>query len=45
MCHTDLLVRNSRPESLPAVLGHESAGIVREAGSESATSPPATRRS
>ena len=22
MCHTDLLVRDSRPESLPAVLGH-----------------------
>jgi aryl-alcohol dehydrogenase len=34
MCHTDLLVRDSRPESLPAVLGHEGAGIVRETGSE-----------
>jgi aryl-alcohol dehydrogenase len=34
MCHTDLLVRDSRPESLPAVLGHEGAGIVREVGSE-----------
>ena len=33
MCHTDLLVRDSRPDSLPAVLGHEGAGIVREAGS------------
>jgi aryl-alcohol dehydrogenase len=33
MCHTDLLVRDSRPESLPAVLGHEGAGIVRETGS------------
>ncbi len=33
MCHTDLLVRDSRPESLPAVLGHEGAGIVREIGS------------
>jgi aryl-alcohol dehydrogenase len=32
MCHTDLLVRDSRPESLPAVLGHEGAGIVREVG-------------
>jgi aryl-alcohol dehydrogenase len=34
MCHTDLLVRDSRPGSLPAVLGHEGAGIVRETGSE-----------
>jgi aryl-alcohol dehydrogenase len=34
MCHTDLLVRDSRPASLPAVLGHEGAGIVRETGSE-----------
>ena len=34
MCHTDLLVRDSRPDSLPAVLGHEGAGIVREVGSE-----------
>ena len=33
MCHTDLLVRDSRPHSLPAVLGHEGAGIVRETGS------------
>jgi aryl-alcohol dehydrogenase len=33
MCHTDLLVRDSRPGSLPAVLGHEGAGIVRETGS------------
>jgi aryl-alcohol dehydrogenase len=34
MCHTDLLVRDSRPESLPAVLGHEGAGVVREVGSK-----------
>jgi aryl-alcohol dehydrogenase len=34
MCHTDLLVRDSRPASLPAVLGHEGAGIVQEVGSE-----------
>lgn len=34
MCHTDLLVRDSRPECLPAVVGHEGAGIVRETGSE-----------
>lgn len=33
MCHTDLLVRDSWPDSLPAVLGHEGAGIVRETGS------------
>ncbi len=33
MCHTDLLVRDSRPDSLPAVLGHEGAGIVRKTGS------------
>jgi aryl-alcohol dehydrogenase len=32
MCHTDLLVRDARPESLPAVLGHEGAGTVREVG-------------
>jgi aryl-alcohol dehydrogenase len=32
MCHTDLLVRDSRPDSLPAVLGHEGAGIVRDTG-------------
>ena len=34
MCHTDLLVRDSRPAVLPAVVGHEGAGVVREAGSE-----------
>jgi aryl-alcohol dehydrogenase len=34
MCHTDLLVRDDRPKCLPAVLGHEGAGIVREAGAE-----------
>ena len=34
MCHTDLLVRDSRPESLPAIVGHEGAGIVREVGGE-----------
>lgn len=33
MCHTDLLVRDDRPAVLPAVLGHEGAGIVREVGS------------
>ena len=34
MCHTDLLVRDSRPAVLPAVVGHEGAGIVREVGAE-----------
>ena len=34
MCHTDLLVRDHRPHSLPTVLGHEGAGVVREVGSE-----------
>jgi aryl-alcohol dehydrogenase len=34
MCHTDLLVRDSRPAVLPAVVGHEGAGVVRETGSE-----------
>jgi aryl-alcohol dehydrogenase len=34
MCHTDLLVRDDRPAVLPAVLGHEGAGIVREVGGE-----------
>jgi aryl-alcohol dehydrogenase len=33
MCHTDLLVRDARPDRLPAVVGHEGAGIVRETGS------------
>jgi aryl-alcohol dehydrogenase len=33
MCHTDLLVRDSRPACLPAVLGHEGAGVVLETGS------------
>jgi aryl-alcohol dehydrogenase len=32
MCHTDLLVRDDRPAVLPAVLGHEGAGRVVEAG-------------
>jgi aryl-alcohol dehydrogenase len=40
MCHTDLLVRDSRPECLPAVLGHEGAGVVRETGSAVAAIAP-----
>ncbi|MGZ4616227.1 MAG: NAD(P)-dependent alcohol dehydrogenase [Actinomycetes bacterium] len=34
MRHTDLLVRDSRPHVLPAIVGHEGAGVVREVGSE-----------
>lgn len=35
MCHTDLSVRDGLlPFPLPAVLGHEGAGIVEEVGSE-----------
>jgi aryl-alcohol dehydrogenase len=43
MCHTDLLVRDDRPGVLPAVLGHEGAGIVREVGSAVATVTPGDR--
>jgi alcohol dehydrogenase len=33
LCHSDLsTIDNSRPRTLPAVLGHEGAGIVAEAG-------------
>jgi alcohol dehydrogenase len=33
LCHSDLsTIDNSRPRSLPAVLGHEGAGIVAELG-------------
>ncbi|MGE0217731.1 NAD(P)-dependent alcohol dehydrogenase [Mycolicibacterium sp.] len=34
MCHTDLLARSLPPEivSLPAVLGHEGAGVVEQVG-------------
>jgi alcohol dehydrogenase len=34
LCHSDLsTIEKQRPRKLPAVLGHESAGIVRELGS------------
>jgi aryl-alcohol dehydrogenase len=34
ICHTDLIVRDQwYPVPLPAVLGHEGAGVVREVGS------------
>ena len=32
MCHTDLSVRDRRPFSSPAVLGHEGAGVVERIG-------------
>lgn len=33
ICHTDLVIRDTGlPPSLPAVLGHEGAGVVEEAG-------------
>jgi alcohol dehydrogenase len=33
LCHSDLsTIDNSRPRSLPAVLGHEGAGVVAEVG-------------
>lgn len=32
MCHTDLMVRDDRPEVLPAILGHEGAGVVEAVG-------------
>ncbi|MGZ4622474.1 MAG: NAD(P)-dependent alcohol dehydrogenase [Blastococcus sp.] len=43
MCHTDLLVRDDRPAVLPAVLGHEGAGIVREVGGSVAGVSPGDR--
>lgn len=40
ICHTDLSVLQNRfPMPLPMVLGHEGAGIIVEAGSESGRSP------
>lgn len=33
MCHTDHVARRTKPEMLPAVLGHEGAGIVEQVGS------------
>lgn len=35
ICHTDLLVRDQvYPTPLPAVLGHEGAGVVEEVGED-----------
>ncbi|MGH6986406.1 MAG: Zn-dependent alcohol dehydrogenase [Caulobacteraceae bacterium] len=41
VCHSDLhFIEGSYPHPLPAVLGHESAGIVEEVGSEVRTVKP-----
>src|ERR671939_981450 len=32
ICHTDLLARDAAPWPLPAVLGHEGAGVVERVG-------------
>ena len=41
VCHSDLhFVEGSYPYSLPAVLGHESAGVVEQVGSEVRTVKP-----
>jgi S-(hydroxymethyl)glutathione dehydrogenase/alcohol dehydrogenase len=44
LCHSDLhFVEGTQPTKLPAVLGHEAAGIVEEVGARSGTSSPAIR--
>src|SRR5215218_10614147 len=41
VCHSDLhFVEGSYPHPLPAVLGHESAGVVEQVGSEVRTVKP-----
>ncbi len=41
VCHSDLhFVEGSYPHALPAVLGHESAGVVEQVGSEVRTVKP-----
>ncbi|MEU3980687.1 NAD(P)-dependent alcohol dehydrogenase [Streptomyces sp. NPDC026672] len=40
MCHTDLLGRAQEPGFLPAVLGHEGAGVVERVGSAVTTVRP-----
>ncbi len=43
ICHTDLIVRDQwYPVPLPAVLGHEGAGVVERVGRRSPGSRPAT---
>ena len=44
VCHTDMAVRDAQlPVPLPAVLGHEGAGIVEEVGSEVTVAKPGDR--
>ena len=44
ICHTDLAVRDGQvPVPLPAVLGHEGAGIVEEVGSAVTVAKPGDR--
>jgi aryl-alcohol dehydrogenase len=44
ICHTDLAVRDAQlPVPLPAVLGHEGAGIVEAVGSEVTAAAPGDR--
>src|SRR5438046_10423473 len=41
VCHSDLhFIEGSYPHPLPAVLGHESAGVVEQVGSEVRTVKP-----
>ncbi len=41
VCHSDLhFIEGSYPHPLPAVLGHESSGIVEQVGSEVRTVKP-----
>ena len=43
ICHTDLVAREQYlPFPLPAVLGHEGAGVVEKAGAKVKKWPPAT---
>ena len=44
VCHTDLIVRDQwYPVPLPAVLGHEGAGVVERVGANVATVAPGDR--
>ncbi len=44
VCHTDLIVRDQwYPPELPAVLGHEGAGVVEQVGSDVSTVRPGDR--
>ena len=44
VCHTDMAVRDQQvPVPLPAVLGHEGAGVVEEVGSAVRAAKPGDR--